>query len=150
MNYPFNSRWWQSGEQPANVLSTPTKRKQSQRGQESEIQVLCVSGGTCISSPHTQTQLRARAANIGAGCQTEYINRKKLNFVVFKGCYVKPLIIFVFDPKDSKASQKSTPQAVEQFCNLCETLAVSEWSSGWRTVSLLEVELSGGERKTFE
>lgn len=112
--------------------------------------MLCVSGGACISTPHTQTQLRERAANIGAGCQTKYINRKKIHFVVFKGCYVKPLIIFVFDPKYSKASQKSTLQAVEQFCNLAETIAVSEWSPGWRTVSLLEVELLGGKRKTFE
>lgn len=63
---------------------------------------------------------------------------------------MKPLIIFVFDPKYSKASQKSTLQAVEQFCNLAETIAVSEWSPGWRTVSLLEVELLGGKRKTFE
>lgn len=63
---------------------------------------------------------------------------------------MKPLIIFVFDPKDSKASQKSTLQAVEQFCNLAETNAVNEWSSGWRTLGLLEVELLGGERKRFE
>ncbi len=134
MNHSFNSRRWQSREQPANVLSTPTKRKRCQRGQESEIQVLCVSGGACISSPHTQTQLRVRAANTGAGCQTEYFNRNKLNVVVFKGCYVKPLIIFVFDPKDTKASQKSTLRVVEQFYKLAETIAVSETSRGVRGV----------------
>ncbi len=39
---------------------------------------------------------------------------------------MKPLIIFVFDPKDIKASQKSTLQAVEQLYNLAKTIAVSE------------------------
>lgn len=105
-------------------------RKRSQRGQESKIEVLCVSGGACISSPHTQTQLRAQAANAGARCQNEH--RKKPHSVVSKGTMRKRLLLLRLTQKIQKRAKSLLYKPRNSSATDC----------GWWT----EARVSFGER----